>query len=210
VSNLKIKMNLFTEEFPKTIIEREGKVLYYGKIFTSIESDEFFKSLSTEINWIQDKVILYGKEIITKRKVAWFGDKPYPYKYSGSIKIASPWTSSLKLIKQKIEIVLNKTFNSCLCNHYLTGEEGMSWHSDDEKTLEKNGCIASISLGAERPFDFKHNTTLERTRIFLETGSLLTMEGEIQSNYKHCLPIQKKVKHSRINLTFRNFVDGID
>jgi alkylated DNA repair dioxygenase AlkB len=39
-----------------------------------------------------------------------------------------------------------ETYNSCLLNLYHDGNEGMSWHSDAEKVLKKNGAIASMSL----------------------------------------------------------------
>jgi alkylated DNA repair dioxygenase AlkB len=48
------------------------------------------------------------------------------------------------------------SFNSCLLNLYHNGEEGMAWHSDDERSLGKNTTIASLSFGAERKFCFKH------------------------------------------------------
>jgi alkylated DNA repair dioxygenase AlkB len=40
-------------------------------------------------------------------------------------------------------------FNSCLLNLYHDGNEGMGWHSDDEKSIEDNSSIASVSFGAE-------------------------------------------------------------
>ena len=79
----------------------------------------------------------------------------------------------------------------------------MAWHSDAEKELVVNGTIASISLGAERKFSFKHKTSKETRSIQLEHGSLLVMQGETQSHWLHSLPTTKKVNSPRINLTFR-------
>lgn len=79
----------------------------------------------------------------------------------------------------------------------------MSWHSDAEKDLKKNGAIASISLGAERRFLFKHKRTNEKVELSLENGSLLVMKGETQENWLHRLPTTKKILTPRINLTFR-------
>ena len=79
----------------------------------------------------------------------------------------------------------------------------MGWHSDDEKEMEKDGVIASLSVGAERKFSFKHKITKEKIDIMLQSGSLLVMKGETQRYWLHQLPKTKKVDQPRINLTFR-------
>ena len=82
----------------------------------------------------------------------------------------------------------------------------MAWHSDGEKELRENGSIASISLGAERKFSFKHRKTKERIDTWLEHGSLLEMTSTTQKHWLHRLPPTKKVSEPRINLTFRQMV----
>ena len=47
-----------------------------------------------------DAVIIYGKKVTTKRKVAWYGDKAFEYRYSNVAKIALPWSPVLKLLKR--------------------------------------------------------------------------------------------------------------
>ena len=79
----------------------------------------------------------------------------------------------------------------------------MAYHSDNEKMLKKNGAIASLSLGAERKFSFKHKETKQKIDIILERGSLLVMKDTTQTNWMHRLPPTKKVNSPRINLTFR-------
>jgi alkylated DNA repair dioxygenase AlkB len=86
---------------------------------------------------------------------------------------------------------------------YHDGSEGMSWHSDGEKDLKKNGAIASMSFGAERKFALKHIETKKVVNIYLENGSLLVMKGITQSHWLHRLPPTTKVLTPRINLTFR-------
>ncbi len=82
----------------------------------------------------------------------------------------------------------------------------MAWHSDSEKSLKKNGAIASISFGAERKFSFKHKASGEVVSLILESGSLLIMKGETQQHWLHRLPPTKKVAAPRVNLTFRSYV----
>jgi alkylated DNA repair dioxygenase AlkB len=61
-------------------------------------------------------------------------------------------------------------------------------------------------LGATRKFEFKHKVTSEKESVILENGSLLIMKGATQTNWLHALPKSTKVKHPRINLTFRTMV----
>ncbi|MBQ0740235.1 alpha-ketoglutarate-dependent dioxygenase AlkB, partial [Aquimarina celericrescens] len=111
--------------------------------------------LLKNIEWKNDEAIIFGKRIITKRKVAWYGEKQFEYTYSNTTKHALPWTLELLELKEIIEKKTNETFNSCLHNLYHDGSEGMAWHSDAEKDLKKNGAIGSLSFGAERKFAFK-------------------------------------------------------
>jgi|TARA_B110000259_G_scaffold15497_1_gene16238 alkylated DNA repair dioxygenase AlkB len=200
-------MDLFNPNPTSSILPFDGEVNYYGKILSQEKAQYYFNQLLNTIDWTNDKAILFGKLIITKRKVAWYGDKPFDYTYSKTTKSALPWTKELLEVKEIIENKTGETFNSCLLNLYHTGEEGMGWHSDGEKDLKKNGAIASLSLGAERKFAFKHKATQQTISVLLEKGSLLEMKGITQENWLHRLPPTKKIKIPRINLTFRTIED---
>lgn len=202
-------MKLFDDFIDKTknYLPQDGIVNYYGCLFTTYESDFYYDKLLHEIEWRNDEAIIFGKKIITKRKVAWYGEKSFEYTYSNIKKYALPWTKELIELKTKIEIETGETFNSCLLNLYHSGEEGMAWHSDGEKDLKKDGAIGSISFGAERKFSFKHKTTQEKIDINLETGSLLIMKDTTQTHWLHRLPPTKKIATPRINLTFRTIVE---
>ncbi|HRD57384.1 MAG TPA: alpha-ketoglutarate-dependent dioxygenase AlkB [Ferruginibacter sp.] len=185
----------------------DGEVIYYGKIFTSTEANRFYEALMTNIEWKNDEAFIMGKLIITKRKVAWYGDRPFEYTYSKRSKYALAWTDTLLQLKKITEENTGESYNSCLLNLYHSGEEGMAWHSDGEKDLKKNGAIASLSFGAERKFAFKHKETGEKRNILLQHGSLLLMKGTTQANWLHRLPPTKTVLKPRINLTFRTIVE---
>jgi len=195
-------MDLFSDHF--NILPFDGEVNYYGPILNQAKSQAYFEKLLDNIEWKNDKAIIFGKTITTKRKVAWYGDKPFEYTYSKTTKSALPWTKELLELKEIIEKKSGETYNSCLLNLYHNGEEGMAWHSDAEKDLKKNGAIGSLSLGADRKFLFKHKETKQNVSLILEKGSLLVMKGTTQINWLHRLPPTKKVKTPRINLTFRS------
>jgi alkylated DNA repair dioxygenase AlkB len=194
------------ESFPISILKQDGIVDYYGKLLSLTDADHYFKTLFNTIEWKNDEAFVFGKRIITKRKVAWYGDQAFEYTYSNATKKALPWTQALKELKRLVEQKTEESYNSCLLNLYHDGNEGMTWHSDDEDDLKKNGAIASLSLGAERKFSFKHKKTKQSLSANLENGSLIVMKGKTQYYWLHCLPKTKKVTEPRINLTFRTIV----
>ena len=188
---------------PDNLLPYDGEAIYYGSVYSEIEANQIAKSLFDTIPWKADEVIMFGKKIITKRKVAWFADAGISYTYAGVKKSGLVWTDSLINIKQKIEAITGANYNACLLNLYHVGEEGMGWHKDNEKEIVIGSSIASVSFGAARKFAFKHATNNERLDIELANGSLLEMKGAIQQKWYHSLPKTKKVQQMRINLTFR-------
>ncbi len=199
-------MDLFNQEVLSNLLPHDGTVIYYGKVINQSATLTYFDDLFNKIEWKNDEAVIFGKHMITKRKVAWYGDKNYAYTYSNITKEALPWTTTLLELKQLAEKITETTYNSCLLNLYHDGDESMAWHSDDEKTLARHQSIASFSFGAERKFSFKHKTTHQKVSLILENGSLLVMKDEIQENWWHRLPKTKLVKTPRINLTFRTII----
>ena len=199
-------MDLFNKEKVINILPFDGSADYYSKMLTTAEAKYYFDRMLMNVEWRNDEAVIFGRHIVTKRKVAWYGDRSYSYAYSGKTRDALSWTSDLLELKGVVERLSGRTFNSCLLNLYHNGEEGMAWHSDDERTLEPDGAIASLSLGAERKFSFRHRKTRETLSILLEPGSLLVMHGPTQTHWMHALPKTKRVSLPRVNLTFRTMV----
>jgi alkylated DNA repair dioxygenase AlkB len=201
-------MDLFSNQIDEKInlLPGNGTVNYFGKVMRYEEANSYFDVLIKTISWKNDEAIILGKHIITKRKVAWYGNENYTYTYSNITKQALPWTKELLELKKIAEEKTGATFNSCLLNLYHNGDEGMAWHSDDERSLGKNSAIASLSFGAERKFSFKHKQTKETVSLVLENGSLLVMKDATQTNWLHRLPPTKKINKARINLTFRSII----
>jgi alkylated DNA repair dioxygenase AlkB len=199
-------MDLFGHDSTTNLLPCDGIVNYFGPILSTAETNFFYQTLLREIPWKNDQAVIFGKHIITARKVAWYGDSNFSYAYSGTRKQALMWTRELIALKKIVEAQTGSSFNSCLLNLYHDGNEGMAWHSDDEKSLHQNSAIASISLGAEREFRFKHKRLDEKISILLESGSLLIMKDCTQTHWLHSIPKSKMIKNPRINLTFRNMI----
>lgn len=198
-------MDLFNQMIDphKNWLPYQGTVNYFGRLLVQGEADFYLHRLLETIEWRNDEAVIFGKKIVTKRKVAWYGEKPYAYTYSNTTKYALPWTEDLLALKALTEKETGENFNSCLLNLYHNGDEGMAWHSDGEADLKKDGAIASLSLGAERKFAFKHKQTGEKVTLTLEHGSLLVMKDTTQTFWLHRLPPSKKIVKPRVNLTFR-------
>jgi alkylated DNA repair dioxygenase AlkB len=202
-------MDLFGQlEEPINLLPGGGVVHYYGMLLADSTADDYLKYLLNNIAWKNDEAIIFGKHILTKRKVAWYAEKPFEYTYSKITRSALPWTKELLALKTLVENKTGETFNSCLLNLYHDGSEGMAWHSDGEKDLKKNGAIASLSFGAERKFVLKHKNTKEKISVILQQSSLLVMKHETQTNWLHCVPTTKKLNGPRVNLTFRTIVEN--
>jgi len=188
--------------FPN-IINQDGQAHYFGKIIPAEQNPKYFNELLHKIDWAPEKLVMFGKEITTKRKVAFYADHLIEYTYSHKTKKGLEWTPVLMEIKELISSYTGSNYNACLLNLYHDGEEGMGWHSDDEKEIVPNSSIASLSFGAERKFAIKHKISKETQSILLENGSLFEMLGSFQKNWLHSMPKSKKIIDSRINLTFR-------
>ena len=199
-------MDLFPTQPDENLLPCDGIVNYHGRVLDPAGADRYFDRLFKTIPWKHDEAVIFGKHIVTARKVAWYGDADFSYTYSGTTKQALAWTTELSELKRLVEERTGTQFNSCLLNLYHDGNEGMAWHSDDERSLKRDCGIASLSLGAERKFSFRHKVTKETISLLLEHGGLLMMKGETQSHWHHSIPKTKKVRLPRINLTFRSMV----
>jgi len=147
--------------------------------------------------------MMFGKLVTMRRKVAWVGDPNCSYTYSGVKKAPQNWTPELLSIKSQLEEIAKAEFNSCLLNLYHDGDDGMGWHSDNERELDPKAPIASLSLGAQRKFALRHKKDKETISLFLENGSALIMYPPTQEYWQHALLKTKTASEVRINLTFR-------
>lgn len=191
----------------ENLLPRDGVVQYFGRVMSYEAADDYLGAMRARIAWENDELVIGGKRIVTKRKVAWYGESAFRYGYSRTTKVALPWTKALVEIKGIVEEVTGEVYNSCLLNLYHDGSEGMGWHSDNERELKRDGAIASLSLGAERRFLFKHKDGGEVVERVLQHGGLLVMKGATQRHWRHRLPPVAGVSAARINLTFRMFGD---
>jgi alkylated DNA repair dioxygenase AlkB len=199
------QLDLFNSSKTNTVRKQiqNGEYLHISNFFDKSTSDNYFQTLLNTIDWKQEKMNMYGKELLFPRLTAWYGNNDKPYSFSGITLKPKQWNKELLEIKSKVETKTDVSFNSVLLNRYRNGNDSISWHTDAEKELGKNPIIASVNFGATREFQLRHIHTKEKLSIQLSHGSLLIMLGELQHFWQHQIPKTKKPVSERINLTFR-------
>lgn len=190
------------------ILKENLDIKVYNDFFNQLECSLYLTDLLNQIKWKQETITMWGKTRTLRRRVAWYGDKGKNYSYSGNKLNPMFWIEPLLRIKDKIEDISSAIFNSVLLNDYADGNVGMGWHSDDEPELGKNPIIGSVSFGVERDFYLrpKEEPKDDRVRIISTNGSYILMRGKTQHHWLHSLPVRKRIKGQRINLTFRNII----
>lgn len=164
---------------------------------------DYLRKLAKEVAWRQDRINTPRGRVPLPRLTAWQGDPGAVYVYSGICNLPAPWTSSVLALRRMAEVTAAAPFNSVLLNRYRDGSDSMGWHADDEVSLGPEPVIASVSLGAARRFDLRHDATGTVHSLRLTSGSLLVMRGCTQAEWKHRVPKMAGLDAERINLTFR-------
>lgn len=189
-----------------------GAIVIYCPNFFHGEEDTWFELIDDSVDWKTFMVNVYGKEHKQPRKSFYIADQNYSYKYSGVDRKPSKWVVPVTEMKKSLTSLVQKIkpghpeLNAVLLNRYNDGNDYIGKHSDDEKELNPDAFIVSVSLGATRDFIFTHKETNEKVCIELESGSVILMGGDCQKNWKHEIPKRKKVQNPRINLTFRSIM----
>jgi alkylated DNA repair dioxygenase AlkB len=123
-----------------------------------------------------------------------------------------PIPECLDVLRRLTENATGYKFNFALVNYYASGDDSISYHSDDECFLGLLPAIASFTLGAQRDFLMKHKPTEQKDesetkpmKLPLGSGDMVLMRGKTQSCWLHSIPKRKggEVGKGRINITFR-------
>ena len=189
------------EAGPANLLPVNGEAFLVGHALPPGAADRAFADLLNEIDWRQEQAQLFGRRIALPRLTAWYGT--HGYGYSGIRHQPAPMTPLLLDLKSRMDELAGERFDSVLINLYRDGADSMGWHSDDEAALGHEPVIASLSLGAERRFHFRHRRRKDRIAVDLGHGSCLIMRGACQACWQHQLPKTRRKVGPRINLTFR-------
>ncbi len=184
----------------------ESEILLFRSYFSQIKADEYL-SLLQNVNWSRNQIVVYGKKHLEPRDTAWYGENGLIYKYSGIEHKAKPWLPFLIEIRDELNSAFCENFNSVLINRYRDGNDGVSWHSDDEPELGDSPTLCSLSFGGSRKFQLRSKEkSSEIFSIYLNHGDLLIMKPPTQKYWLHAVPKTATKVAERINLTFRKII----
>lgn len=188
------------------LLPGDGSAVLFPDFLCESDADNYFSGLHNNTPWEQNFIRLFGKEVSEPRLSTWHAEADLPYTYSGVPRTPHPWKEPLSSLRTACEAHTSQSFNGALLNLYRTGLDAMGWHSDDEAVNGPNPVIASISLGAERRFDFRHKQSREVISVVLPHGSLLVMSGACQTFWLHRIAKTTRQTEPRINVTFRRLI----
>lgn len=197
------QLNIFGGiDLNKTILS--GLIDYQPGLFSKPESDRLLKKFIEDIPWSQKSVLMYGREVLTPRLTAWFGDQDADYSIAGNGSKPLNWTDDLLFVRERVEKTSGIKFNSVLLNYYRDGNDSVSWHDDMDNIPGRNRIVGSVSFGEVRLFDIRNKADhTMKFSIPLEHGSYLLMKGDFQQDWQHRIAKSTKPMKERINLTFR-------
>ena len=200
-------MDLFdhqTFSLPLSSVDDVAEMVFWPQFLSCEEADNLLKKAIADLPWRADKIKMFGKEMPVPRLQNWFADKTdTSYTYSGIKLTAVVFPDWLNQLRENIQTRSNYPLNRALANYYRDGNDSMDWHADNEAELGPDPVIASLSLGAERTFQLRHNETKEKVSINLPHGSLLVMGPKIQTFWKHRIAKVRDLQEPRVNFTFR-------
>ena len=210
-------------------------LLYFQPFIPKTIERDLFDFLRDELFFYRVKYTItrFGKEteINTPRFTTVFGLDDTSRFVDGELKMASdiskpvgrdrykckprPIPDCLDFLRRVTEVATNTQYNFCLVNYYATGNDSISFHSDDERFLGPDPAIASFTLGARRDFLMKHKPPkeggegpqepLKPLKLPLSSGDMILMRGPTQAHWLHSIPKRKggEVDRGRINITLR-------
>ncbi|KAL9623152.1 MAG: hypothetical protein Q9160_002467 [Pyrenula sp. 1 TL-2023] len=208
-------------------------LLYYQPFIPKSIERDLFTFLRSELFFYRVKYSIqrFGKEtqINTPRYTTVFGVDETSRFADGKIMVATdpsrpigkdkykckprPIPECLDFLRRVAEAATGTSYNFCLVNYYATGNDSISFHSDDERFLGPDPAIASFTLGARRDFLMKHKPakdggTVPETKplkLSLGSGDMVLMRGKTQANWLHSIPKRKgaEADKGRINITLR-------
>ena len=169
------------------------------------EADFLYEQLLQRIDWRQVKYYKPHRGLVTTPRLSWccgFHNDEYHHIYLPTKIYPNKIPDWILPLKNLVEEKTSTEYNFILFSQYRDGQDSITYHSDDEAFLGESPTIASLTVGATRPFCLKNKQTNQVERFDLSHGDLFIMKENCQRDYLHSVPKVNKCK-TRISLTFR-------
>lgn len=181
--------------------ERNSWMMYYPRFLSGEDLHDAMSSAGAMVD-SPEAMVLWRREAHHRFARA-VGDARRKYRYAGIEQVARPWPAWVEIVRDRAAKIAECPFDFALMNYYEDGAGALGWHSDKEADLFPGAPIASLSLGAERDFQWRLAGESTMGTLTLESGSLLVMGGETQRYFEHQVPVRSRVDSGRLNITFR-------
>ncbi|MBM4362992.1 MAG: alpha-ketoglutarate-dependent dioxygenase AlkB [Deltaproteobacteria bacterium] len=179
-------------------------LLFLPRFLGEAEEAALFAELLSRVPWEAREIVLFGRPVLQPRLVAWCGERPY--RYSGQTLPPREIPPGLAALCARVSARAGARFDHLLLNRYRDGRDSMGLHADDEPELGEDPVVATLSLGAPRPFRIVPRRGSGGRRLLLSGGSLLVMGGRFQREYRHGIPRVSAPVGERISVTFRQIL----
>jgi alkylated DNA repair dioxygenase AlkB len=165
------------------------------------------EAIVEEVALRRDSILIGSKSIEESRLTAWQG--PCPFYYSNKTMSASPMTSRIAAIRDRLADETGVFYDCVLINLYENGEVGMRYHSDPDQGLYWSTTTAVVSIGDTREFclrDVASKGKIEHHRFFVSQACVVEMVDDCQIRYQHCVK-QAGEAGPRVSLVFKQSLE---
>ena len=179
---------------------------YVERVSTPVFDDDIHKGLAEELKKLGPTKTSNG-QVYYK----WISCSDLPYEFGGrSYKpLKMSLHPALSAIMVKLSDVCGYSLDSCLLSFYEDSKTASPRHADNEKSLDPNAPICSISFGPDRIIDFYDIKTGHKlSSVAMNDRTTLIMKRGCQSNLKH--QVQPAAEEgTRFCLSFRKSAPGV-
>jgi hypothetical protein len=138
---------------------------------------------------IETMIGILGKITFDKNGQIWFSDNS-SLKYSRKLK-AHPFPFSIEKIRDDVEKITGRTFNSCLVNKYKGNRK---WYKILKNSLGFDFTIPYVSFGTSRTMKFKSKHSGITKEVKIRGGSVLVERESVEENWDMSLTSTDKSK----------------
>ncbi len=146
---------------------------------------------------------MFGKEVLTPR---WQQSYGKDYRYTGALNNALPIPDSLQPFLLWAQNNVDSRLNGLLLNWY-DGALGhyIGAHRDDERDLQQDSPILTISMGEERIFRLRPYGGEGFQDFVFANAEAIVLPAQTNRHFTHEVPLVRKYLGRRISITLRAY-----
>ena len=80
--------------------DKTGKLFLYKHVLAAEAAEGYFHRLNEETPWETEKIVMMGRHLELRRKVAAYGDDGKSLRYAGKIQKSVVWAEAIRELKE--------------------------------------------------------------------------------------------------------------